>query len=319
MRRISFGSGPLLAAHVGFIKKFRHSLSVALVAALVFMADPSHAGMRAMKDGTNRDVHVPDNPKRVIALAPNIAEIVFDLGQGSRLVGVASLSNHPAQAAKLPHVGSYIRPDLERIAALKPDLCLAVRDGNPKQAVDRLEALRIPVFAVDPTDLPSIMATVSALGDVLHASAQANTLVVQMQTRIDSVRKLVATVQNKPRVFYQVGTAPIVSMGQNTFIHELITLAGGVNTSAGPVPYPRFSMEGVVALSPDIIVISAMGTQDPAKLKASWMRWTVLPAVRHGRVHVIDSDLFDRPTPRLVEALEVLARLFHPHLYRDGA
>jgi iron complex transport system substrate-binding protein len=270
-------------------------------------------------DLLGRSVTLPQHPMRIISLAPNITEIIFALGEGSRLAGVTTYSNYPPEAEHLPKVGSYVRLDLERIVSLSPDLCLAIKDGNPKEAVIRLESLGIPVYAVDPRNLESVMETLIEIGRLLGADGKANQVVSDMRDRIRRVEDRVRQVSERPRVFFQIGVSPIVSVGSNTFIDRLIEQAGGRNVAKGPVPYPRFSKEQVLGLSPEIIIITTMArTAVFDQLKAEWQQWTDMPAVRSNRIFVQESDLFDRPSPRLVDALEVLARLIHPELFEES-
>jgi iron complex transport system substrate-binding protein len=210
-------------------------------------------------------------------------------------------------------VGSFVHPDLERIVALKPDLCIATRDGNPQDVIAKLEALKIPVYVVNPKDLNTVVDTVVEIGQLLNASQRCQDLAHDLRARIERVKSRVAEAQQRPRVFFQIGIVPIVSAGTSTFIHELITTAGGYNLAEGPTPYPRFSREQVLALQPEVIIITSM-TRGQAfePVRAEWNQWGSLPAVRNQRVFIVDSNLFDRPTPRLIEGLEILARLIHP-------
>ena len=159
------------------------------------------------------------------------------------------------------------------------------------------------------------MKTVLEIGALLNARNQADKLVQNMDLRIQKVTSLVAKAIHRPRVFFQIGVSPIVSVGTHTFIHELIVIAGGINLAAGSIPYPRFSREKVLALSPEIIIITSMARSAVfEKVKAEWEQWPDMPAVRNQRIYVEDSNFFDRPTPRLVDGLELLIRLIHPEL-----
>jgi iron complex transport system substrate-binding protein len=277
-----------------------------------------HAG-RMVTDPVGRTVQVPDDPMRVVALAPNVTEIVFALQQQHRLVGVTRYSDYPEQARTLPRVGSYIYLDAERIAALEPDLCIGIRDGNPIAVIRQLEAFGIPVFAVDPIDLATVMESILAMGDLLGAPTQARAVVADMQQRMDAVAARIAGAVNRPRVFFQIGVSPIVSVGSNTFIDQLITLAGGVNAAAGTAPYPRFSVEQVIALAPEVMVISSMDrTAVFEQVRDQWRQWPAIPAVRRQAVFIAPTNVFDRPTPRLVDGLELLARFIHPLLFEES-
>jgi iron complex transport system substrate-binding protein len=262
-------------------------------------------------------VSVPDIPLRVVSLAPSITEIVFALGEGDRLKGVTQHCDFPADAQYLPKVGSYVHLDLERIVALKPDLCIAVRDGNPRNVVTELEGFGIPVYVVDPRNLSTAVDTVLEVGQLLNAATKAEHLASEMRARINRIKGCVAETGMRPRVFFQIGTAPIVSAGSNTIINELIAAAGGQNLAEGPASYPQFSMEQVLALQPEVIIITSMTKeQDLEQVSAEWRKYDGLPAVRTNRIFIVDANLFDRATPRLIDGLETLAGIIHPELFR---
>lgn len=290
-----------------------------MVTGLLFLTWTTPASAVTVIDQTGRKVHVPDDPQRIIALAPNITEIVFALKQEHRLIGVTRYSDFPLDAAKLSKVGSYVHLDLEKIVALKPDLCIAIKDGNPKTMVQKMVSLNIPVYAVNPMSLDTVIKTVDEIGKLLNAGHHAKILVHNMRSRIYRVKTLVEKTVHRPGVFFQIGISPIVSVGTPTFIHELIDLAGGTNLAAGSVPYPRFSKEQVIALSPEIIIITSMSRAAVfEQVKADWNKWPHLPAVKNQQIFLEDSNLFDRPTPRLVDGLELLARLIHPECFGEA-
>ena len=277
---------------------------------------PSHA--KIVTDQLGRNLTVPDAPQRVVALAPSITEIIYALGQETLLKGVTVYSDYPPAAVRLPKVGSYVQLNLEKIVALKPDLCIAIKDGNPRMVANRLESINIPVYAVDPRNLETVMQTVLEIGTLLNATQQANFLVQQMRSRVLKVKSRVAKAEFRPRVFFQIGISPIVSVGTDTFMHELIVLAGGKNLAQGPAAYPRFSREQVLALSPEVLIITSMARAAVfEQVKAEWSRWPHMPAVRNHRIFLEDSNFFDRPTPRLVDGLELLVKLVHPELFDE--
>jgi len=280
----------------------------------------SRSAAREVTDELGRQVTLPDDPERVVSFAPSITEIIYALGRECRLKGVTEFSDVPPEAARLPRVGSYVRLDLERIVALRPDLCIATKDGNPIEIVNRLEALKIPVYVVNPRNLDSVMETILKIGEILNAARRASIIVDKMRSRLNAVTTLVADSSHRPRTFFQIGVSPIVSVGTQTFIHELIVLAGGKNLAQGPLPYPRFSREQVLSLSPELFLITSMARgANFEDIKREWTRWPDLPAVRDDRILLVDSNLFDRPTPRLIDALELLARLIHPELFEKDS
>jgi iron complex transport system substrate-binding protein len=289
---------------------------IILISILTFLFQPTDLLAGSVTDQVGRSLVVPENPMRIIALAPSITEIIYDLGQEKRLVGVTQYSTYPSEAESLPRIGSYIRPDIEKIVALKPDFCLATKDGNPKHIVDKIVSLGIPVYVINPRNLQQIMDTITRLGSLLGAEKAAADLVINMVKRIGKVQTQVKKGAHKPRVFFQIDAEPLFSAGTNTFIHELIELAGGINTAAGEVAYPRYSWEDIIVLQPEIVLISSMaGGLSPEYLIESWEKWNLLSAVKNNKIFVVDAELFDRPTPRLVDGLEVIAGIIHPELF----
>jgi iron complex transport system substrate-binding protein len=122
--------------------------------------------------------------------------------------------------------------------------------------------------------------------------------------------------RNKPKVFFQIGTAPIVTVGKGSFADDLISLAGGRNIAGGEsMKYPRYSIEEILVKAPDVIIITSMDPRgDSQELAEHWNRWKTIPAVKGGRVFVIDSDLVDLPSPRIIDGLEIIAGILHPEV-----
>jgi iron complex transport system substrate-binding protein len=291
---------------------------IALLVAIILLSCIPVAA-KTVNDQLGRKLVVPDDPKRIVSLAPSVTEIIFALQQEKRLKGVTQFSNYPAEASQLPRVGSYIRLDLEKIVALNPDLCIAIKEGNPKESVYRLQSMKIPVYVVDPRDLETVIQTIEEIGDLLNSSKQAELLAMTMRNRLQRLKKIAAQSEKRPRVFMQIGISPIVAIGSKTFVHDLILKAGGINVAAGSTAYPRFSREEVLALAPEIIIITSMARQaDFEKVKKDWSRWSNLPAARNQRIFLVDSDVFNRPSPRLMDGLELLVKLIHSQSFKQN-
>jgi iron complex transport system substrate-binding protein len=250
------------------------------------------------------------SPVRVIALAPSLTEIVYALDRGNLLVGASTYSDFPEEAKRLPRVGSYAHPDLERILALLPDCCLAVEGMTPRETTERLISLGVPVHILDTSTLAAVFASIEKIGNLLDASERAVALA-------DAMRQTVARITRKrgdgpqPSVLYQIGYAPMYAACGGTFINELIELAGGKNVCATMRGYPRLTPEQAVAFRPDVVLIPTMGREAFEAARTQWNAWPEVPAVHSGRIFILDSDLFDRPGPRLTQGLEELARLLH--------
>ena len=212
----------------GFLKTAHQRVrlwSLFILCLLSFL--PAAGAAKSVTDQLGRQVRVPDRSRRIVSMAPSITEILYALDISDRLVGATQFSDYPAAAATLPKVGSYVRLDVEKIVALRPDLCIAVKDGNPISVVRKLESVDIPVYAVDPRNLEAVMDTLMELGRLLDVNDRAGTIVADMADRIRQVQQHLSGVTHRPAVFFQIGIAPIVSVGTRTFIHELIVMAVG--------------------------------------------------------------------------------------------
>jgi iron complex transport system substrate-binding protein len=291
-----------------------------LISSLMLIASlPALAGGYTVTDQAGRTVTVPDNPARIISLAPNITEILFAVGAGGRIVGVSEFSNYPHEAAELPKVGSYIKPNLEAIIALSPDLMIATADGEKRAEIDRLASLGIPVYIINPRTIPGVIATVREIGRLVGREAEAEETARGMECSVDRVKALVAGLP-PVTVLLVLNTNPLITVNGNTFQDEMIRTAGGTNIAAAePIRYPTLTYEQVVVRAPGVIIMTTMSPdEDYDAVVAGWRRFTTVPAVKTGRIFLVDSDIVDRPSPRMVQGLDALARLFHPEAFRKA-
>ncbi len=263
-------------------------------------------------DEVGRKVTLTGPPKRIISLAPNITEILFALGMDEAIVGVTLNCNYPEKAKEKVPVGSYIRVDFERILSLKPDLVIATGAGNTREMVNRLEGLGIPTYVIFPKKFDDVLQSILHLGQVVHREERASSIIQEMKERKQKVIEKTKSLP-RPRVFLQIGESPMVTVGKGSFADDLIRLAGGENIAGEERQmYPRFGREEVLRRSPEVIIISTMNPKgDYDRMISEWNRWKTIPAVKQGRIHLIHSDLIDRPSPRMIEGLEEMARLIH--------
>ena len=274
------------------------SLSILLSAA---------AFARTVKDQTGRIVTVPENPHRLVSLAPNITEIVYALGLGDELVGNTDNCDFPPQAKDKPHVGAMVNPSLERIVALKPDLALGTPEANRRETADQLERLGIPLYGVTASTLEGTLASIEDLGRILGRAAQARSLAAQMQARIDRVEKQTEG-RPKPKVLFVVWYRPLITVGPHTFIADVIRAAGGIPVGENlHGEWPRLSLEELLPLDPKVILFPKTESFSPSKQEFQTLPgWKNLQAVKEGRMFFV-SETIMRPGPRLVDALEELA------------
>ena len=260
-------------------------------------------------------------PSRVISLAPNITEFVYALGAGDQLVGRTRFCTFPPEVLSVPVVGSFSHPNLEQILALRPDLCLAAQDGTPRHVIALIERIGVPVRVFDPAGLNRLAPTVLEMGAVLGREEQAGRLAARIGERLERVDRMVmqrlAHSGHHPSTLFQLQTFPLIFAGKGSFVNELIARAGGVNPLEAANIYPRLGLERVLELQPEVILTVYMGGRTglggPVMSQgADWGQWQSLPAVRQKRVYSVDPDIFCRPSPRSLDALEELADILHP-------
>ena len=269
-----------------------------------------------LKDSRGRDLILPAPPQRIISLVPSVTEVVYALGGEDRLVGVTDFCDWPPEAAKKRRVGGMLAPNLELIVALKPDLIVTTTEGNRRETFDQLQRLGIPVFTVNPHRLSDVMAMIAQLGELTGRPAAVGPLVESLKRRIQAVEGAVRPYP-RPKVLYVLWPEPLIVPGREGLVTELIELAGGASVTAGePNSYPRFSLEAVAARAPEVIILARHGADGTPLARAPWERLTTLPAVRAGRVHSVDGAYLHRYGPRVVDGLELLARVIHPEAFR---
>lgn len=267
----------------------------------------------ALRDDAGRTVVVKKRPKRFVSLAPANTEILFALGLGEQVVGVTTYCDYPPEAKKKEKVGDFANPNIEKIISLRPDLVLAT-SGIQGPVVERLDKAGVPVVVVDPKSVDALLEDLRRIGILAGRRAEAMRLIADMNKRVAAVRTKLATAESHPRVFYEVYSEPLMTVGALGVVNELITIAGGRNV-AGDIrkDFPQFGLETLIQKDPEVYIAStgSMATPDAISKRAGWQR---LSAVRAGRVHVIDENILNRPGPRLVDGLEELARLIHPEI-----
>ncbi len=295
---------------------FHIKVYVRLFSIILLFSSPLLSHATVFHDSLGRDVMLRSVPMRIISLAPSITEMIYFLGLGDRLVGVTRFSYFPEEARRKPRVGAYTDINVEKVITLNPDLVIATADGNKRGDVEMLEEVGIPVYVVNPRRVNQALDTIEKLGEICGVPDRAKRLVSYLRERVVRVVKAVEK-KARPRVLLVIHVKPLMSVNRNTIHHDIIRLAGGMNMTEGqPITYPKLSMEEVIRKRPDVIIISSMkrGERFEKARKQWFLRWPALPAVRKGNVYLIDSDLIDRPAPRIVRGLEEMARLIHPEI-----
>lgn len=258
---------------------------------------------------------LPDaNEMRLISLAPSITEMIVALEKDHLLVGRTLYSTSPESLLDLPIIGSYYKPDLEKILSLKPDLCIAIADGTPKEIINRLQSLGVEVLVLNPEDLESLKGSLLELASALDAGNKAQELLVQMNAEFERAEQRMQNIENikPPKVLLQLQESPLIVVSGQSFLGELIDKAGGHNIVNSDKLYPILSLEEVLTMNPDIILILGMGSENVNQAAiTTWNKWDKISAVQNKRIYILEEDYFTRPSIHTPEAIHALIDIFH--------
>ena len=274
-----------------------------------------------LTDGLGREVKLESPARRVVSLAPSNTEILFAIGAGSQVVGRDELSDYPEGVAGIQSVGGSMGNfSTEAIVALKPDLVLAA-EINPPELVKSLEGLGLTVYYLpNPTTLEGMYANLETVARLTGHVDETSALIQSLKARVAAVDTKLAGVSVRPSAFYELDATDAskpYTAGPGTFIDLLIQRAGGVNVASTlKDQYPQISLEELVLLNPDIIVLSDSAYGETPEKVTARAGWGTLAAVKNGRVYPFDYHLLSLPGPRLVDGLEQLAKLLHPELFK---
>lgn len=284
----------------------RHDVTHRLGALLLALGAWSAALAAAVtvRDDAGRELSLAAPARRVVALAPHLAELVFAAGGGDRLVGVMRYTDFPPEASRLPVIGDAFAVNLEAIAALKPDLLLVWQSGvNPRQQ-QALSDLGVAVYDSETDTVEGIAATLNRLGRLLGTEPAADAAARDVRTRWSALRTRYAT-RAPVRVFYQLWDEPLMTVNRGHLIDQAITACGGVNVFAGePTLTPTVSWEAAVAANPQLVVTGA-SRDEPARL-GGWRRFARVDAVRRQQLVALDSEAMARMSPRFIDAAQLL-------------
>jgi iron complex transport system substrate-binding protein len=288
------------------------ALAQTRIAEGVFGSQDAAPVSNSFTDEIGRRLEIPAAVKRIVSLAPNLTEIVFALGEGDRLAGDTDYCDYPPEATKKPRVGGPVNPNLEQVVALAPGVVLATKAINRRETVEALARIGVPVYVTDPHSVDDMIVSIEHIGKVLHAEKTAAPLAEGLRGRLSNLDRRMAGAQPR-RVLFVVWTEPLVSVGRHTFIADALRRAGARSVVDVNAEWPRISFEEILRLQPEFLVFASAhsaDTQHDIDSLRTRPGWRDLDALRRGNI-VIVSDAIDRPAPRMVDAVEQLARAFH--------
>jgi iron complex transport system substrate-binding protein len=278
---------------------------------------PAAAFPLTVVDGEGNTVTIPSRPERIVSLTPATTEILFAVGAGPRVVATTDFDDYPPEAVPLPDVATFQGVDVERIVGLEADLVIAGGRGfNPPEALDRLRTLGIPVVVVYAPDVATVVRDVELVATAAGEAAAGTALAAKMQAEIDSIVAAVAAGgAPRPRVFYEVdATVDIFGPADDSFLAEMVYLAGGDPITTGSPTVWQIPLEVLVAADPEVIVLGSAAWGVTAEQVAARAGWSAMTAVKAGAIRPVDDILVTRPGPRLVEGLRELALAINPDL-----
>ena len=245
----------------------------------------------------------PATLSRIVALAPNLTELVFAAGAGDTLVGVSAYSDYPSAASDLPIIGDAFTVDHEQLALLKPDALLAWESGIPAHVVEEMRHVGYRVEVIRSRSLNDVAIALRRIGELTGHEAEANEAAAAFTAGLQSLQQRFASEQTIS-VFYQVARRPLYTVNGEHYVSELISLCGGENIFADlNTLAPAIAVEAVVERNPEVMLASSDAGDDAF---AEWKRWPNLAAVRLGNQYLMPADEIVRATPRLLIAGESL-------------
>lgn len=271
-------------------------------------------------DGLGREITLDGPPQRIVSLAPSNTEILFAIGAGDQVVGRDQLSDFPEEAKSAMDIGpAFEALNTELIVSLQPDLVLAAEINTPEQ-VKQLEDLGLTVYYLNnPLTLEDMYGNLEIVAQLTGHEEETAALIESLKARVAAVDEKIAPISSRPGVFYELDAtdpAKPYTAGKGTFITQLIERAGGHNIAADLDGYPQMSLEQVVAADPAFIILGDARYGVTPESIAQRPGWENLSAVKNGNVLPFNDDLVSRPGPRLVDALEELAKLLRPELFQ---
>lgn len=261
----------------------------------------------------NSPPEVAEAPERIISLAPNVTEILFSLGVGSRIVAVTDFCDKPDEALSKPKIGGMTNPSLEAIARLKPDLVILSTDGNPKEFLRSLKRINVNSHVFDAQTLLELPREIIRLGERLGELERSEALAASIEdsysASADAHGKADA---NSQKALFIIWPKPLIVAGPGTAIDDALHLLGLLNIAASTkTQWPKFSLEEIIRRSPDIIFITKMTDEagnykESSETRALLKKLKNVKAVREGRVIFLGDSLL-RLGPRIPEGLREMS------------
>lgn len=311
------------------------SIVVVLSASLIYIYHPGQAstqsssGSISIVDDEGYVTTLTSLPQRIVSLAPSCTQILFAIGDGSKVVGVTTYDDYPynftewAAEGKITIDGGYGTPNMEAIASLRPDLIFT--DNINDASLPSMRASGYKVIVLNPSTVTGIEQDIMIAGRATGAETDATSLVASMSNTISNIQAKIAAanITAQPTVYYEIWNNPYMSVGESSWISDAITKAGGVNIFENiSAAYPTVSSETIVQLNPSVILLPSgagggMGFYGSIADVEARPGWNTISAVQNNRIYVIDQDLFSEPAPRVSQLVQDIAACLYPQLFNS--
>jgi len=294
------------------------TIAFACLAAFIFISQHQNNTQDKVLKPNSTDS--PNKPTRIVSLAPNLTEILFALGLDEEIAAVSNGSDYPPEAAKKSKVGTFWQPNTEAIIASKPDLVITLWFEQQKSVADSLNRLGYEVLTLKIEKIEELLTAIQNVGTATGCRQRSDELAENISTQLNDLQLKLSLTNKKVKVLWVVQVEPLRVAGRNTFINELIELAGGEN-AIGPTisQYPQIGTEELLVCGAQAIIQSAMGKSNISEQQQTaekfWGRWSSLPAIKNNRIYVVEPDTTLRLGPRLSQGIEIVARCLHPGVF----
>jgi iron complex transport system substrate-binding protein len=285
---------------------------------ILFLTADGNAQARAIQivDDLGQNVILPSPAKRIIALYGAYNEILAAMGLENRIVGRTKADSRPPSILTKPSIGTHMRPNVEIVLGLKPDLVL--QSAGRKDALLIVQQIRnqgLEVAVFNPRSFADLFSVIQRMGVLTGKTVEAKNLIGSLQTRIDRVQQRLQGISHRPSVFFEVRYPNLLGAGQGSIVNDIIHHAGGINCTRKKKKLVRMNMEALIEIDPEVYVVQRGPMNQNPSHPSSRPHFQVLRAVKNGRIVVVDEQAYSRPGPRAVDAVEALAEFLHPERF----
>ncbi|RLD18684.1 MAG: hypothetical protein DRI33_04030 [Caldiserica bacterium] len=262
------------------------------------------------KDALHHNTTLYTEPHRIISLGANITEILYAIGVDDKIIGVSNFSDYPKDAKNKTQVGGFFNPSIEKIFALSPDIILIAR-GTPLSVIDKLRALGLKIYTSDPHTIDDIYTLILAVGNITGNMEESINLIKKLRGIENNITDKVKNIPkaNKKKIYVEIWNNPQISVGEDTFVNALIEGAGGINITKNlKGDWPIVNSEYIIKENPDTIILLYASTKTDIEKRPGWSE---INAVKNGEIYIEDPDIFERPSPRILNGLTRLYEILY--------